>query len=178
MINLGVGACQIELTPAGRGQEAADKPKSAGNQTDLSSPSKRELKNILTAGLSGHQNFLISEMRRGRFIGDKGQLEVVDDPVHHGIVGPVLSSKLAMQRASSIWISSLQVRSLCLSIKLFQPELKNGFNSTIIPLVSVGIILYEAFKQRKAKGFYEKRRLSPEEFEIFLKRWLNKHSEM
>jgi len=44
--------------------------------------------------------------------------------------------------------------------------------------VSVGIILYEAFKQRKAKGFYEKRRLSPEEFEIFLKRWLNKNSEM
>jgi len=38
--------------------------------------------------------------------------------------------------------------------------------------VSVGIILYEAMKQRQAKGFYKKRRLSKEEFEIFMNKWL------
>jgi len=38
--------------------------------------------------------------------------------------------------------------------------------------VSVGIILYEAMKQRQAKGFYKKRRLSKEEFETFMNKWL------
>lgn len=39
--------------------------------------------------------------------------------------------------------------------------------------VSVGIILYEAIKQRLDKGYYQKCRLSPEEFEYFQKKWLN-----
>lgn len=38
--------------------------------------------------------------------------------------------------------------------------------------VSVGIILYEALRQRQAKGFYGKMRLSPEELEAFMKKWL------
>lgn len=38
--------------------------------------------------------------------------------------------------------------------------------------VSVGIILYEAMKQRQVKGFYEKQRLSSEEFERIMKEWL------
>lgn len=39
--------------------------------------------------------------------------------------------------------------------------------------VSVGIILYEAMKQRIEKGYYEKIRLSPQEFERYYKKWLN-----
>lgn len=42
--------------------------------------------------------------------------------------------------------------------------------------VSVGIILYEAMKQRKEKGSLGKKRLSPKEFESFLKTWLNRDS--
>jgi tRNA (guanosine-2'-O-)-methyltransferase len=38
--------------------------------------------------------------------------------------------------------------------------------------VSAGIILYEAMKQRKDKGFYKKKRLSPEEFKTQMKTWL------
>ncbi len=33
------------------------------------------------------QDCLGGELRWGRFVGDKGELEVADDPVHHGIVG-------------------------------------------------------------------------------------------
>ena len=39
--------------------------------------------------------------------------------------------------------------------------------------VSVGIILYEALSQRLGKGFFESRRLSPEEFEDYLNKWLD-----
>ena len=42
--------------------------------------------------------------------------------------------------------------------------------------VSVGIILYEALKQRMEKGFLENKRLSSKEFESFLKTWLNLNS--
>jgi len=38
--------------------------------------------------------------------------------------------------------------------------------------VSAGIILYEAIRQRMGRGFFEDRRLSPEEFEETLDRWL------
>lgn len=38
--------------------------------------------------------------------------------------------------------------------------------------VSVGIILFEALKQRRALGFYKRRRLSDEEFERYLQKWL------
>ncbi len=38
--------------------------------------------------------------------------------------------------------------------------------------VSAAIILYEALKQRWERGFYEKRRLSDEEFDIYLRKWL------
>ncbi|MBC7361028.1 MAG: hypothetical protein H5U06_01895 [Candidatus Aminicenantes bacterium] len=39
--------------------------------------------------------------------------------------------------------------------------------------VSVGIILYEAFRQRQAKGLYSSSRLQPEEFDEMLKYWLS-----
>ena len=39
--------------------------------------------------------------------------------------------------------------------------------------VSVGIILYEALKQRMEKDFHKKRRLSSQEFQSFLNTWLN-----
>jgi tRNA (guanosine-2'-O-)-methyltransferase len=39
--------------------------------------------------------------------------------------------------------------------------------------VSVGIILYEAMKQRIEKGFHQEKRLSPKEFKSFMKTWLN-----
>lgn len=38
--------------------------------------------------------------------------------------------------------------------------------------VSAAVILYEALKQRWAGGFYKKRRLSDEEFEAYLRKWL------
>ena len=38
--------------------------------------------------------------------------------------------------------------------------------------VSVGIILYEAMKQRMEKDFYKEKRLTPREFESFMKTWL------
>lgn len=38
--------------------------------------------------------------------------------------------------------------------------------------VSVGIILYEAMKQRQEKGYYKKRRLSLKEFKAFTDKWL------
>ncbi len=39
--------------------------------------------------------------------------------------------------------------------------------------VSVGIILYEAMKQRLEKGYYDRRRLPDEEFKRFVKNWLH-----
>ena len=38
--------------------------------------------------------------------------------------------------------------------------------------VSAGVILYEALRQRRAKGFLEGRRLSDDEFEALKKKWL------
>jgi len=39
--------------------------------------------------------------------------------------------------------------------------------------VSVGVILYEALRQRKEKGIYQKKNLSPDELEKFFKEWLD-----
>ncbi|MBE3130472.1 MAG: hypothetical protein IMZ54_07100 [Acidobacteria bacterium] len=39
--------------------------------------------------------------------------------------------------------------------------------------VSVAVILYEALRQRAAKGYFDKARLAPEEFERLRKKWLN-----
>jgi tRNA (guanosine-2'-O-)-methyltransferase len=39
--------------------------------------------------------------------------------------------------------------------------------------VSVGVILFEARKQRRAGGFYKRRRLGDEEFDRYLKKWLS-----
>ena len=67
------------MKTAERRQEAADKLKIVGNPIDLSSQTKRESRNILTAGLGGHQNFLIDKIRRRGSLGNKGQLQVVDE---------------------------------------------------------------------------------------------------
>jgi len=79
--------CQIELKPAESGWEVADKLKSLGNPADLSCRQKRESRKILSRGLGCHQELLISDPRRGRFVCNKRQLQMADDPVHHGIVG-------------------------------------------------------------------------------------------
>jgi len=54
------------------------------------SPGKRRkekiMKNIRRL-FHGHQKFLIGDMRRGRFVCDKGQLEVVDDAIDDGEIG-------------------------------------------------------------------------------------------
>ncbi|MFB0564101.1 MAG: TrmH family RNA methyltransferase [Candidatus Aminicenantaceae bacterium] len=42
--------------------------------------------------------------------------------------------------------------------------------------VSVGLILYEAIRQRWRKGYYQKIRLSPEEFDAYYKKWLGLYS--
>lgn len=42
--------------------------------------------------------------------------------------------------------------------------------------VAVGIVLYEAMRQRLEKGFYKKRRLSSSEFSQFMKTWLSSSS--
>jgi tRNA (guanosine-2'-O-)-methyltransferase len=39
--------------------------------------------------------------------------------------------------------------------------------------VSVGVVLYEAFKQRQAKGYFDKPRLAPEDLEALAAKWLN-----
>jgi tRNA (guanosine-2'-O-)-methyltransferase len=43
--------------------------------------------------------------------------------------------------------------------------------------VSVGIILFEALKQRRAKGFYDRRRLGDDKFERYLRKWLAANGE-
>jgi len=40
--------------------------------------------------------------------------------------------------------------------------------------VSVGIILYEAMRQRAVKNFFKKTRLSPDEYKTFRTKWLSK----
>jgi len=87
MIDLGVVGCQIELKPGERGQQAEVKPKSLGNPTDLFSHVKRESRKILSQGLSGHEIFLEANLRRRGPLRNKGQLEVINDAIHHGTVG-------------------------------------------------------------------------------------------
>ncbi len=41
--------------------------------------------------------------------------------------------------------------------------------------VSVGIILYEAFRQRQERGFYSTPRLESEEYDRVMKKWLSNH---
>jgi hypothetical protein len=50
-------------------------------------PGQRKSRKIFGACLGGRQYFLISGMRGRRLVCDKVQLEVVNDPVHYGIVG-------------------------------------------------------------------------------------------
>ena len=83
----GVGGSQLKLKPAERRRDASDKPKSAGNRPDLSSRAKRRSRKIFSRGLSGHQDFLIGQVRRRGSLCNKCQPQVIDDPVHYGIVG-------------------------------------------------------------------------------------------
>ena len=48
---------------------------------------KRRLREIIGWGFGSHQNFLIGETRERRPLGHEGQLEVLDDPIDHSIVG-------------------------------------------------------------------------------------------
>jgi len=44
--------------------------------------SKRRSRKIFAAGFGGHQNFLIGDVRWGRLVRGKCQLEVVDNPIN------------------------------------------------------------------------------------------------
>jgi hypothetical protein len=79
--------CQDGIGEPGSCGGNAREARSAENQPDFSSRSKRESRKIFSGGLGSHQDFLISSLRRRGPLRDKGQLEVVDDPVQHGIVG-------------------------------------------------------------------------------------------
>lgn len=48
-----------------------------------------------------------------------------------------------------------------------------GMSQSLNISVSAGIILYEAIKQRMAKGYFQSSRLSPGEFEQLRNKWLN-----
>jgi hypothetical protein len=86
MINRGIVACQIEVKTGRKGPPGRGQDKSAGIQLDLFSQSKRELRKILSRGLSGRQKRLISKLRRRRSLRHEGQVEVVDDSVHDGLL--------------------------------------------------------------------------------------------
>jgi hypothetical protein len=72
---------------AGHLGKAASVTKRAGNQPGFSSRAKRRSGRIFSRGLSGHQDFLIGDMRRRGPLRKEGQLQVVDNPVYHSIVG-------------------------------------------------------------------------------------------
>ncbi len=61
------------------------------------------------------------------------------------------------------------------ALKLSDHIIKNpmvGMVQSLNLSVSVGIILYEAMKQRQDKGYYANSRLSADEFQSFLNQWL------
>jgi len=66
--------------------EDTEKPKMAGNPTDLSARGERRLGKIFGRGLGGHPKLLISQVRRKRPLGHKSELEVVDDSIDDGEV--------------------------------------------------------------------------------------------
>ena len=59
----------------------------ARNPADLSFRSKRGSRKIFNRGLGGPEIFLEGNLRRRRSLRGKGQLEMVDDFVHHRVVG-------------------------------------------------------------------------------------------
>jgi hypothetical protein len=73
-----------DLRDRGCVPEAVRGAKSAGNHPDLSNGTERGSWEIFTAGLGGHEEFLIDQVRRRRPLGDKAQLEMVDDAIDHG----------------------------------------------------------------------------------------------
>ena len=66
--------------------------KSAGDLLSV----KKQITKYIRRGLGGHQDFLISSVRGRRLVRDKGQLEVVDDAIDHGIVGEESDESLAL----------------------------------------------------------------------------------
>jgi len=85
MICLSITASQIVLRPGERGQQVGDKPKRRRKSDGPLLPRARE--DLFSGGLSGLQDFLTGDMRRRGPLRDKGQVEVVDDAVHHGAIG-------------------------------------------------------------------------------------------
>jgi hypothetical protein len=67
------------------GHKATGTLQRAGNPIDFSSRSKRESQKIFSGGLSGHQDFLTGSMSGRRLVCNKGQLQVIDDPVYIGL---------------------------------------------------------------------------------------------
>ncbi len=77
--------CHVKSGIAQAGQKALEALKGAGNQLDRFR-ARRELGKIFGRRLRGHQEFLVSDVRRRGSLCDKCQLEMIDDPVDHGIV--------------------------------------------------------------------------------------------
>ncbi len=79
---------------------AATKPlvRSKGREIrQTSAPGRRgESQRIFSRGLGGHEIFLEGKLRRRGPLRDKGQVEVVDDAVHHGIVGEESDESLSL----------------------------------------------------------------------------------
>jgi tRNA (guanosine-2'-O-)-methyltransferase len=63
--------------------------------------------------------------------------------------------------------SALELADVKIKIPMF------GMVQSLNLSVSVGIILYEAIRQRLGHGYYEKPHLTPEEFEEYLDLWLD-----
>jgi hypothetical protein len=68
-------------------QEATKTLDGAENHRNFSCWGRRESQKIVSRGLGSHQILLIGHMGRRGALGDKGQVEVVDDAVDHGLVG-------------------------------------------------------------------------------------------
>jgi hypothetical protein len=75
MIAHGKRDVKVGLGPGRSGREPDRIDEIAGNPTGLSIGGRERSWKIFSAGLGGHQNFLINDLRRGRFRCRKRQLK-------------------------------------------------------------------------------------------------------
>ena len=66
---------------------AAERPEKAKNQPDVCLVKKKIIKKIIVWGLGIQEELQRDDVRQRRSLGHEGQFEVVDDPVHHSLVG-------------------------------------------------------------------------------------------
>jgi hypothetical protein len=68
------------------GQKAAETLEGAENPRDFSCWGRRKSRKMVAAGFSGHQDFLIGDLRRMGPLGDEGQLQREDGLKKRAIV--------------------------------------------------------------------------------------------